>query len=179
MKPRPTQYILGLGSNLGNREDYLAKALKAIGLITGTEILAISPAVDSDPVGYADQPNFLNLCGLITSELNGHELIAQTLAIEAQLGRVRTAERNGPRCVDIDILFQSQGTIDSPELTLPHPRWSSRSFVIIPLRHLLQTPPLATDPQWAWLRTEVAGLPTSSAGLRAWNGPTPWNLPTA
>jgi 2-amino-4-hydroxy-6-hydroxymethyldihydropteridine diphosphokinase len=175
VKTSPQQYILGLGSNLGIREDNLAKALKDIGLIRNTHVLAVSPAVDSDPVGYADQPNFLNLCCLISSELNGIELIQQTLAIEARLGRVRTGEKNGPRCIDIDLLFQSEGSIDSPTLTLPHPRWSSRNFVIIPLRQLLQTPLLASAPQWDWLRAEVAALPQSSDGLRAWNGPTPWN----
>lgn len=169
------QYILGLGSNLGDRADILAQAIGHLGKLPGTRIMAISEAVDSDPVGYADQPNFLNLCLAISCELNPDELLARTLEIERQLGRERSANRNGPRTLDIDLLFYEEGAWDSPTVTLPHPRWSSRSFVVIPLRNLLQDLALAKHPTWTSLAAEVRSLSLGGEGLRAWQGPTPWS----
>jgi 2-amino-4-hydroxy-6-hydroxymethyldihydropteridine diphosphokinase len=171
----PRQFILGLGSNLGDRAEILGQAIGLLGKLSETRILAISEAVDSDPVGYADQPNFLNLCLAISCNLNPDELLAQTLKIEVQLGRERSANRNGPRTLDIDLLFYEGGTWSSPTVTLPHPRWSSRGFVVIPLSNLLQDPALATHPAWASLSTEVRSLPVGGQGLRAWQGPTPWS----
>ena len=174
MNKAPLHYILGLGSNLGERADLLARAISRLGDLSGMKILAISAAVDSDPVGHTDQPNFLNLCLAIVCDKNPDELLAATLEIERQLGRERTANRNGPRTVDIDLLFYEGGAWDSPTVTLPHPRWSSREFVIFPLRNLLQAPTLAKHPAWASLATEVRSLPIGGQGLRAWQGPTPW-----
>ena len=175
MKETPRQYLLGLGSNIGDRAAILAQAIQAIGSLPGCRILAISTAVDSDPVGYADQPNFLNLCLAIDCDFNPDELIIRTLAIEHTLGRRRTAERNGPRTLDIDLLFYEGGAWASPSVTLPHPRWSSRGFVVKPLGNLLQDPALAKHPTWVSLAAEVATLPTGGEGLRAWTGPTPWS----
>ena len=175
MKGTPQHTILGLGSNLGDRADILGQAIRLLGKLPETRILAISEAVDSDPVGYTGQPNFLNLCLLITCGLNPDELLAQTLEIERQLGRERTANRNGPRTLDIDLLFYEGGPWDSPTVTLPHPRWSSRGFVVIPLSNLLQAPVLAKHPAWTSLAAEVRSLPIGGQGLRAWQGPTPWS----
>lgn len=177
MKGAPQHFIIGLGSNLGDREVTLAQAIEQLGRLPDTRILAISEAVDSDPVGYSDQPNFLNLCLAIVSEYNPDELLVQTLAIEHQCGRQRTAERNGPRTLDIDLLFYEGGAWASPTVTLPHPRWSVRGFVIIPLGNLLQSPALAMHPAWGSLAAEVRSLPSGGHGLRAWQGPTPW-IPT-
>ncbi len=168
-------YILGLGSNLGERADLLAQAIRNIGMLPGVQVLAISQAVDSDPVGYADQPNFLNLCLAIVCDKNPDELLTETLEIERKLGRERTANRNGPRTLDIDLLFYEGGAWDSPTVTLPHPRWSSRGFVILPLRNLLQDPALAKHPAWRSLAAEVRSLPGGDHGLRPWQGPTPWS----
>jgi len=175
VKGAPRQYILGLGSNLGERADILGQAIRHLGALPGARILAISEAVDSDPVGYADQPNFLNLCLAIVCDLNPDELLARTLEIERQLGRKRTAHRNGPRTLDIDLLFYEEGAWQSPTVTLPHPRWSSRGFVIIPLSNLLQAPALASTPIWGSLAAEVRSLSIGGQGLRAWQGPTPWS----
>ncbi len=175
MKGAPRQYILGLGSNLGERADILGQAIGCLGAINSVRILAISEAVDSDPVGYADQPNFLNLCTAISCDLNPDELLTQTLEIERRLGRERTSNRNGPRTLDIDLLFYEGGAWDSPTVTLPHPRWSSRGFVIIPLSNLLQTLALANIPTWGSLAAEVRSLSVGGQGLRAWQGPTPWS----
>ncbi len=175
MSRTPLHYILGLGSNLGERADLLAQAIRSIRGLPGVQVLAVSQAVDSDPVGYADQPNFLNLCLAIVCDRNPDELLVETLEIERKLGRERTAQRNGPRTLDIDLLFYEGGSWESPTVTLPHPRWSSRGFVILPLRNLLQDPALAKLPGWGSLAAEVRALPVGDHGLRPWQGPTPWS----
>jgi 2-amino-4-hydroxy-6-hydroxymethyldihydropteridine diphosphokinase len=86
----PQHTILGLGSNLGDRADIIAQAIGLLGKLPETRILAISEAVDSDPVGYADQPNFLNLCLAITCRFEPDELLIKTLEIE------RSSAGNGP-----------------------------------------------------------------------------------
>jgi 2-amino-4-hydroxy-6-hydroxymethyldihydropteridine diphosphokinase len=171
----PQHTILGLGSNLGDRADIIAQAIELLGDLPGARILAVSEAVDSDPVGYADQPNFLNLCLAISCDLNPDELLARTLEIERQLGRERSAHRNGPRTLDIDLLFYEGGAWSSPTVTLPHPRWSSRGFVVLPLSNLLQDPVLAKHPVWTSLAAEVRSLSLGGQGLRVWQGPTPWS----
>jgi 2-amino-4-hydroxy-6-hydroxymethyldihydropteridine diphosphokinase len=174
VNPSASQFILGLGSNLGRREENLAQAILLIGQIPTNRVLAISPAVDSDPVGYGDQPNFLNICISIVCNLKPDELLVKTLEIERALGRQRTENRNGPRTIDIDLLFYEGGKWESPTVTLPHPRWSSRGFVVIPLRNLLQAPALASQPAWSSLVREVDALSIGGEGLRSWHGPTPW-----
>ena len=175
MKGNPQHIILGLGSNLGDRADIIAHAIGRLRDLPETRVLAISEAVDSNPVGYADQPNFLNLCLIISCKFNPDELLVRTLEIERQLGRERTAHRNGPRTLDIDLLFYEGGSWDSPTVTLPHPRWSSRGFVVFPLSNLLQDPVLAKHPAWTSLAAEVRSLSLGGQGLRAWQGPTPWS----
>ena len=175
MKGTPQHFILGLGSNLGDRANILGRAIELLGKLPETRIWAISEAVDSDPVGYTDQPNFLNLCLSIVCSFNPDELLARTLEIERHLGRERSANRNGPRTLDIDLLFYEGGAWDSPTVTLPHPRWSSRGFVVIPLSNLLQDPALAKHPAWTSLAAEVRSLSVGGQGLRAWQGPTPWS----
>ncbi len=175
MSRTPLHYILGLGSNLGERADLLAQAIRSIMMLPEVQVLAVSQAVDSDPVGYADQPNFLNLCLAIVCDINPDELLAETLEIERKLGRERTANRNGPRTLDIDLLFYEGGSWESPTVTLPHPRWSSRGFVIKPLRNLLQDPALAKLPAWGSLAAEVRALPVGDHGHSPWQGQTPWS----
>ena len=175
MNGSPHHTILGLGSNLGDRADIIAQAIGLLGDLPETRVLAISEAVDSDPVGYADQPNFLNLCLAVTCNLNPDELLVKTLEIERQLGRERSANRNGPRTLDIDLLFYEGGAWSSPTVTLPHPRWFSRGFVVLPLSNLLQDPVLAKHPAWTSLAAEVRSLSLGGQGLRVWQGPTPWS----
>ncbi len=175
MSRTPLQYILGLGSNLGDRSALLGRAISQLRELPGVRVMAISEAIDTDPVGYADQPNFLNLCLAIICDLNPDELLTETAKIEEGLGRQRSVNRNGPRTLDIDLLFYEGGVWNSPMVTLPHPRWSSRSFVVIPLGNLLQDPLLAKHPSWISLTAEVRSLSLGGQGLRAWQGPTPWS----
>ena len=174
MSPQGRQLILGLGSNLGDRPQNIAKAMAALSLVPGIQVVACSNVIDSDPVGFKDQGNFLNCCIAITCDLNAGALLEATLAIEEALGRVRTENKNGPRVIDIDLLFDEAGEHESPELTLPHPRWKERGFVVIPLRQLLQEPTLANHRGWISLKAEVDALTIRGAGLRVWQGPTPW-----
>jgi 2-amino-4-hydroxy-6-hydroxymethyldihydropteridine diphosphokinase len=167
-------YFLGLGSNLGNRAANLAQGIEGVGSLPGAKVLAISPVFDSDPVGFTEQPNFLNICLSLSCELKPRDLLAAALALETQAGRVRSSNKNGPRTLDVDLLFWDGGEHRSPELTLPHPRWKERGFVTVPLRHLLQSATLASDPRWDWLRHEILTAPTGGDELRAWQGSTPW-----
>ena len=171
------QFLLGLGSNIGDRADFIGQAIQKIVQIPGIRLVAISQAFDSDPVGYTDQPKFLNLCLAITYKENAESLLRETAKIEASLGRERTL-KDGPRTIDIDLLFCEQEVVKSMNLTLPHPRWSERSFVVYPLRQILQSPGLAKATCWDWLRAEVARITLGSEDLRIWNGPTPWNTKT-
>lgn len=176
MKPPRGQALLALGGNLGDRADTLGQALAALAGLPDSRLLACSSALETDPVGRLDQPPFLNLCAALETTLAPRDLLAAGLAIETRLGRVRNA-RNGPRTCDIDLLFHTAGTLDEPDLTLPHPRWAERGFVVFPLRELLQMTPLASDSRWDWLRTEAARTEVSQEGLRPWTGPTPWTTP--
>lgn len=173
MSQTPAQAILALGGNLGDRADNMRRALLALHALAGTRVMAISDAWDTDPVGPAGQPTYLNFCTALETTLPPHALLTACLNIETSLGRVRT-ERNGPRTCDIDLLFYGQVQLDEPGLTLPHPRWASRGFVVFPLRHLLQMRPLASAPDWDWLRVEAARAEVTRDGLRPWTGPTPW-----
>ena len=167
------QAVVALGGNLGDRGATLGEALRALAALPGTRLLAVSSAYDTEPVGLTDQPRFLNLCAALETSLPPRDLLEACLGIESSLGRVR-AEPNGPRTCDIDLLFHGEQRMDEPGLTLPHPRWAERGFVIFPLRDLLQMAPLASDSRWDWLRSEAARAKVTRDGLRPWTGPTPW-----
>lgn len=173
MPEREVQALVGLGSNLGDRAATLGRALAALARLPGTRLLAISAAVESDPVGPPGQGDYLNLAAAAATTLGPREFLEACLAIERSLGRVR-GERNGPRTCDLDLLFHGRARVDEPGLTLPHPRWSGRPFVTEPLRDLLGLGEVARHPDWDELRAEVARLPRSRIGLRPWTGPTPW-----
>lgn len=178
MKTGSHAFLLGLGGNLGDRADFIGKAINGLKTLPGAEISGISDTFETDPVGYEAQGLFLNLCLSMTCELEPAPFLAACLALETQLGRVRSI-KDGPRTVDIDVLFYREGPVDLPELTLPHPRWRERGFVVFPLRHLLQAPALAKDAGWDWLRAEVATLSLDGSGLRPWQGSTPWKHPSS
>jgi len=174
VRPAQAQYILGLGGNLGDRAAIIAEAIKSLHRLPNTEVLRVSPAYETKPVGYGPQPDFINLCAALSSALEPEALLAGTLAIEAAAGRVRSPNRDGPRTLDIDLLFHRGGNHASATLTLPHPRWKSRGFVVIPLGQLLDDAIIVGDAAWDSLRHEVAALTMDATGLRAWQGPTPW-----
>jgi 2-amino-4-hydroxy-6-hydroxymethyldihydropteridine diphosphokinase len=126
--------FVGLGSNLGDRERNLREAVERLRKIG---VVRLSTLRDTDPVGVADQPNFLNAVAELSSELPARELLDRLLEIERELGRDRAKEgRWGPRTIDLDLLLYGDEVIDEPGLTLPHPRLAERRFVLEPLHEL-------------------------------------------
>jgi len=126
---------LGIGANLGDRLGCLDQAVAALALLPGTRILALSKVYETDPVGYAQQPAFLNAALRLETELSPAALLGACLGIEAALGRRRNF-KNGPRAIDIDLLLYEGAACAGAELALPHPRMRERAFVLVPLADL-------------------------------------------
>ncbi len=124
---------LGIGSNLGNRESNLAKALEA--LSRRMTIERISSIYETEPVGYVEQPWFLNMVCSGTTGLDPFEVLSLAKEIEAQLGRIPDFP-NAPRTIDIDIIFYDDRIIETTDLVIPHPRMVERAFVLIPLAEI-------------------------------------------
>jgi len=118
---------LGLGSNLGNRQDNLNRALDHLSHRLRVE--KVSSAYDTEPVGNTNQPHFLNMVCQIYIMLTPTELLTLTKGIESKLGRI-SGKRNAPRSIDIDILFYGDQIIETPELVIPHPKLTERAFFL-------------------------------------------------
>ena len=127
--------VLSLGTNLGEREEILRRALRALDALPETHVSAVSDVYETEPVGYADQPDFLNIVAVLLTGLSPRALLGACLGVEAALGRVRTFP-NAPRVIDIDFLLAEGVVMAERELTLPHPRMGGRAFVLVPLRDL-------------------------------------------
>ena len=129
--------FVGIGSNLGEPERQIAAALDQLAAEEGIELVAVSTLRETEPVGYLDQPNFLNGAARIETGLPAHELLKRLLAIESRLGRVRgEGPRFGPRTIDLDLLVYGDERIEEPGLTVPHPRLAEREFALEPLAEL-------------------------------------------
>lgn len=128
-----TTVYLGLGSNMGNRQANLDKALEL--LSQRMRLGLISSVYDTEPVGNANQPRFLNMVCQAFTTLPPQNLLTVAKAIESKLGRT-SQKANMPRPIDIDILFYDNQVIETPELTIPHPRLTERAFVLIPLAEI-------------------------------------------
>lgn len=124
---------LALGSNLGDRRANLAAALQR--LRNAVEIISLSSVYETEPVGYTDQPRFLNMVLQGRTNLSPETLLAYVKSIEVTLGREPTF-RNGPRPIDIDILFYDELRHNEEHLTIPHPRLAERAFVLVPLAEI-------------------------------------------
>ena len=128
---------VGVGANLGTPRETIAAALALLDQESDVELVAVSTLRETDPVGYEEQPRFLNGVVQLGTELSPQELLARLLAIETRLGRVRgQGPRFGPRTIDLDLLLYGEETVDEPGLTLPHPRLHERRFVLEPLAEL-------------------------------------------
>lgn len=132
---------LGLGSNLGDREGNIAAAVARLAGWPGVTVERVSSIYETAPVGYTDQPDFLNAVIAVRTTLTPHELLAACLAVERELGRERKV-RWGPRTVDIDVLFYEDVVLDADGLTLPHPRFHERCFVLVPLAEIAGDSPV-------------------------------------
>ncbi|WP_127534442.1 2-amino-4-hydroxy-6-hydroxymethyldihydropteridine diphosphokinase [Paenibacillus kobensis] len=127
---------VALGSNIGDRELTLRAAIERLAAHCEIVVERVSDIYETDPVGYTDQPAFLNMAAAIRTSLVPDELLDTLLDIEQQLGRVRDI-RWGPRTIDLDLLLYNGVTKDTDRLTLPHPRMMERAFVLVPLRDVL------------------------------------------
>lgn len=124
---------IALGANLGDRLAALRAAVAGLSALGSVE--AVSPVYETAPVGYTDQPPFLNAVARLRTEQAPGALLDALLRIEADLGRVRTF-RNAPRPLDLDLLLYDDLVLDTPALTVPHPRLHERAFVLVPLADL-------------------------------------------
>jgi 2-amino-4-hydroxy-6-hydroxymethyldihydropteridine diphosphokinase len=127
---------LGLGSNVGDRLANLRAAHDALGE-HGVEVLGASSVYETAPQGeVTDQPDFLNACLQVRTELGPEELLGASKAVEQALGRAPGGVRHGPRAIDVDVLLLGDLEFSSDRLTLPHPEVTSRRFVLEPLLEL-------------------------------------------
>lgn len=123
---------LALGSNLGDREEHLRNALKMLSLTEGIEVTTVSTFINTAPVGYTDQPDFLNAVVEIETTLDPYALLSVCNEIEQALKRKRIIHW-GPRTIDVDILLFGDLILEDEKLTIPHPRMLEREFVMKPL----------------------------------------------
>ncbi|BAT61280.1 2-amino-4-hydroxy-6-hydroxymethyldihydropteridine pyrophosphokinase [Variibacter gotjawalensis] len=131
-----TAYV-GFGGNVGDVRATLAKAITHYCDGTAVKLLARSSDYRTPPWGNTDQPPFINLCLAIETTLEPEALLDHGLAVERAFGRDRAREeRWGPRTLDIDVLSYGNRRVDTPRLTLPHPRLTERAFVLVPLAEI-------------------------------------------
>jgi 2-amino-4-hydroxy-6-hydroxymethyldihydropteridine diphosphokinase len=129
--------FVGLGSNLGDREGTLRAAVGRLRALPRTRVVAVSTFRDTDPVGYLEQPRFLNGVVELETALPARELLDALLELEQRFGRDRSAAPpHGPRTLDLDLLLCGDDVIDEPGLAVPHPRLHERAFVLEPLAEL-------------------------------------------
>src|SRR5688572_17935584 len=126
---------IALGSNLQDPEAQVRRAFDEIAGLPDTELLARSSLYRTQPVGFADQPMFVNACALVETSLAPRALLDRLLEIEQRHGRVREM-RNGPRTLDLDIVVYGERAVEEPGLTVPHPRAHERAFVLQPLAEI-------------------------------------------
>ena len=124
---------LGLGANLGDRQANLAQAVELLG--QRLDIEKVSSIYETEPVGYEEQPPFLNAVCLTRTDIGPLQLLSLVKGIEASMGRV-PGFTDGPRLIDIDIILYGDMVMMDPELTIPHPRMAQRAFVLIPLAEI-------------------------------------------
>ncbi|MFZ4764861.1 MAG: 2-amino-4-hydroxy-6-hydroxymethyldihydropteridine diphosphokinase [Roseimicrobium sp.] len=157
---------IALGSNLGDRLQHLQEAVqRVLACVPGVQLLGAAPLYETAPVDCPEgsQP-FFNTVLEISCALEPLELLAHLQAIERELGRPASRSHHAPRTVDLDILYADGVRLTHPELTLPHPRWQTRRFVLQPLADL--RPSLIIPGQTQTVRELLAGLVTDEPALR-------------
>jgi 2-amino-4-hydroxy-6-hydroxymethyldihydropteridine diphosphokinase len=132
---------LGLGSNLGNREENIRRALALIDERVGS-VYRVSSLIETDPVGFSSNHKFINLVCLVHTMMSPMSCLRETQKIEQELGRTQKSTctdgilQHFDRTIDIDLLTYDDITMDTPELTLPHPRMKDRDFVMLPMEEI-------------------------------------------
>ncbi|MDD5422231.1 MAG: 2-amino-4-hydroxy-6-hydroxymethyldihydropteridine diphosphokinase [Candidatus Omnitrophota bacterium] len=130
-----TTCYIGIGSNLGDRQDYINRAIEELKSHKDIRVRRVSSIYETEPAGGIQQGMFLNGVLEIDTDLGPKPLLKELNRIEAKLGRKRTI-KNGPRTIDLDILYYGQDVIDEEGLVVPHPRINEREFVLQGLREL-------------------------------------------
>lgn len=131
-----TRAYVGLGANLGDREQILRCALERLAAEPSIELVATSELRETEPEDFLDQPRFLNGAAVLETDLSPRQLLARLQLIECELGRRRAGHRFGPRVIDLDLLLYGAETVSLPELQVPHPRLHLRRFALEPLAEL-------------------------------------------
>jgi 2-amino-4-hydroxy-6-hydroxymethyldihydropteridine diphosphokinase len=134
-----TRAYVGVGANLGDRERTIHRAVELLAGEPGIDVVAVSTLRETDPVGYVDQPRFLNGAVAVDTALRPRALLERLLAVERTLGRTREGPRYGPRTIDLDLLLYGEEVVAEPGLRVPHPRLHERRFALEPLAELDRT----------------------------------------
>lgn len=152
--------LIALGGNVGDVRGTFRAAIPAICEAAQAALVARSSDYRTPPWGEQDQPAFINACIEIDTSLDAHTLLTALHAVERQFGRNRTEEKRwGPRTLDLDILAYDSVVIDTPELTLPHPRLFERAFVLVPLADIAPDRRIAdTTPRQALAKLQADGI---------------------
>lgn len=158
-----TLVYLALGSNLADPFQQSAAALRALGELPETRHIATSSFYRTPPYGPPDQPDYLNAAVALETRLDAEELLDHTQRIELDHGRVRKAERWGPRTLDIDLMLYGQQRLNTSRLTVPHYDLHNRAFMLVPL---LEIAPEATLPDGRSLRELL--LPLDTSAIQPW-----------
>ncbi|MCM3786525.1 2-amino-4-hydroxy-6-hydroxymethyldihydropteridine diphosphokinase [Neobacillus mesonae] len=132
----PSEAYIALGANLGDREQTLLTAITLLNKDDQVKVIKCSDLYETDPVGYVDQPAFINMAVAVETTLAPEQLLSLMLDIEKQLGRVRDI-RWGPRTADLDLLWYTGIEMNTEQLILPHPRMGERAFVLVPLSDVI------------------------------------------
>jgi len=127
--------FIGIGSNLGDPVAHVRAAIDALSTLPDSRLAAASSLYASAPMGYAEQPDFVNAAVVLETGLEPRALLDELQAIESRFGRTRTFP-NAPRTLDLDILLYGEEVIDEPDLKVPHPRLHERSFALAPMVEL-------------------------------------------
>ena len=155
-----TVYI-ALGSNIGDRAHHLREAVHLLDRFA-VRVKKVSSLYETEPVGYLDQPWFLNAALVAATELSPQQLLANLLHIESHMGSKKPF-RNGPRLIDLDILLYDDAVIDEPDLQVPHPRMLQRNFVLAPLAEIA---PDLRHPNWSATAAELLSHSCDPSAVR-------------
>lgn len=157
---------IALGSNISPRHQHLKNAVNDLSQLENVEVIASSSVYETEPVGFTDQNDFLNMVVEVNTTLSAEQLLEKCQEIEQGLGRKRIV-RWGPRTIDLDILLYNHENIETEHLIVPHPRMHERAFVLIPLIQLNDQVKL---PSGKSLKAKLDQLPKREReGVKVWN----------
>ncbi|MCM3130793.1 2-amino-4-hydroxy-6-hydroxymethyldihydropteridine diphosphokinase [Paenibacillus provencensis] len=159
----PSEAYIALGANLGDREATLLSAIQLLHQQDKVKVLRCSNLYETEPVGYVDQPSFINMAIAVETSLPPNELLVLMLDIEQRLGRVRDI-RWGPRTVDLDLLWYEGTEMNTEQLVLPHPRMAERAFVLVPLSDVVS---LQSGSIYTFVQTALERLDERD-GIQRW-----------